>query len=317
MADADSPLLRFRLWRAALPPALRLLLTVNVGLYVLWVLLTIFGLGGLLVWLALEPAPAAVLARPWTPLTYTFANLYPGFFGLLSFAFAMLWLNWMGRDYEETYGSYRLFGLYVLAALFGAAVAVGLAAASGPFGHPLYFGAWGPVTAVLCALATLQPNRGIGLFLLGVVPLKWIAIGFVVLDLAFVQDPTHLAAALFGFAFAKAQQGGVDLAAWARPLFRRAARGYGAYGGAYGGVPKGPSVGTRVKKLLVRESPEERPRRAKGGAPSPPRSASGTGGGRPAGQDEVDRILDKILADGFASLTDEEKRILDEASRRP
>jgi membrane associated rhomboid family serine protease len=316
MADADSPLFRFRLWRAALPPALRLLLTANVGLYVLWVLSLIFGLGALFLWLALDPAPAVVLSRPWTPLTYTLANLYPGFFGLLSFVFAMLWLNWMGRDYEETYGSYRLFGLYALAALFGAAVAVGLAAmaggTAGPFRHPLYFGAWGPVTAVLCALATLQPNRGIGLFLLGVVPLKWLAIGFVVLDLAFVQDPTHLAAALFGFAFAKAQAGGVDLAAWARPLFRQASGSYAAYGAA----AAGPSVGARVKRLLVREAPEERP----GGAVPRRHADRSAAPGSPAraGQDEVDRILDKILDNGgrLDVLTDEERRILDEASRR-
>jgi membrane associated rhomboid family serine protease len=309
MADPDSPLLRFRLWRAALPPALRLLLTINVGLYVLWVLLSVFAQGEVLLYLALDPTPAALLARPWTPLTYPFVNLYVGFFGLIIFAFAMLWLNWMGRDYEETYGSHRLYGLYVLSVLVGAVVAGALAAGRVPFGHPPYFGAWGPVTAVLCALATLQPNRGIGLFLLGVVPLKWLAVGFVVLDLAFGRDPTHLSAALFGFGFAKAQQGGLDLAAWARPLFRKAQRGYAAYGGG----PGGAGVGARVKKLLVRETPEERP-----GPGAAPRRKADRPARRPApaGQAEVDRILDKILEDGFDALTDEEKRILNEASRR-
>ena len=33
----------------------------------------------------------------------------------------------------------------------------------------VYFGIWTPVTAILCAVGTLTPNRGIGLFLLGVV----------------------------------------------------------------------------------------------------------------------------------------------------
>ncbi len=32
--------------------------------------------------------------------------------------------------------------------------------------------------------------------------------------------------------------------------------------------------------------------------------------------DEVDRVLDKISASGLASLSDEEKKILDEVSRR-
>jgi hypothetical protein len=214
---------------------------------------------------------------------------------------------------EETYGSYRLFGLYLLSALVGAAVAIGLDAMGGlgRFSRPVYFGAWGPVTAVLCALATLQPDRGIGLVLLGVVPLKWIAIGFVVLDFAFGQDLTHLAAALFGFGFAKAQQGGLDLAAWARPLFPSGSRfgGFAATGGSAGG----PSMGQRMKRLIVREEPEEeeRPRSM------PSRRRTDRPEPRPSGgQNEVDRILDKILEDGFDALTDDEKRILDEASRR-
>src|SRR5690606_1981387 len=111
------------------------------------------------------------------------------------------------------------------------------------------------------------------------------------------------------FVFGKAQQGGVDLAAWARPLFRNASRGYGGYA-AYGS--SGPSVASRMKKLLVRETPEERPGRSTPPSGGERRPSSF----RKGGQDEVDRILDKILEDGFDSLTDEEKRVLDEASRR-
>src|SRR5690606_9199555 len=111
--------------------------------------------------------------------------------------------------------------------------------------------------------------------------------------------------------FAFAQRSGLDLAAWARPLFRNASRGYGGYG-TYGGASGGPSVGARMKRLLVREAPEEGPSRT-----APARgSERRPGSPRSAAQNEVDRILDKILEDGFASLTDEEKRILDEASRR-
>ena len=306
MADPNSPFVRFRLWRNALPPALRLLLTLNIALYGIWVVLMVFRLGEVFIWLTLNPLPGEVLTRPWTPVTYTFANLFPSFFGLISFAFAMLWLNWMGRDYEDQFGSHRLFGLYMLAGLFGAAV--GIALATWGIGHAVYFGAWGPVTAVLCALATLQPNRGIGLFLLGVIPLKWIAIGFVVLDLAFVQDPTHLAMALFGFAFAKAQQGDVDLAAWARPLFTEQRSGYAVY-------DTGPSMGERMKGWFTREDEDDEPEapRSRPARRSAPRRAPQP---RTDPSSEVDRILDKILEQGFESLTDEEKRVLDDASRR-
>lgn len=320
MADPQSPLFRFQVWRAALPPALRLLLTLNVGLYVVWVVLMIFRLGGVFTYLALVASPDGVLARPWTPLTYTFANLYGGFFGLISFVFAMLWLTWMGRDYEETYGSHRLLGLYLMAGLIPALMLVGIVAAGvgglaqGPFGG-VYFGAWGPVTAVLCALATMQPNRGVGLFLLGVVPMKWIAIGFVVLDLAFVQDPTHLLAALFGFGFAKAQQGGLDLAGWAQPLFGE--------GSSPSRRPRSNSAAaSTVRSWFTREEAEEsQPRTASSPRRRPRRSAPADPANEnisPARtrQAEVDRILDKILEHGFDSLTAEEKRILEDASGR-
>ncbi|MDX1420169.1 MAG: rhomboid family intramembrane serine protease [Rubricoccaceae bacterium] len=318
MADPNSPLFRFQTWRAALPPALRLLLTINLATYLLYVVMSIFGVADWLRLFALPLTPEAMLVRPWTLLTYGVANLYPTFFGLIVFAFGALWLNWLGRDYEETYGSHRLFGLYVVGALGGAALAAilgGFAADSlsrfGPAG--VWFGIWAPLLAVLCGIATLQPNRGIGLFLLGVVPLKWIAIVFVVLELAFSKDPTHLGAAATGVLFGFAQKQGLDLAAWAQPLFRNATPGYSAYGGSYGAASDGPSMGARVRQLLAREEPEERPSR-----PAPPRRRGEARASRAGatGQDEVDRILDKILEDGFESLTDEEKRILDEASRR-
>ena len=108
MASADSPLFRFTMWRAALPPALRLLLTVNLVTYVAFVVVSLVGafgapgIGQLLVdGLTLPSDPAAALRVPWTVLTYGFANFFGGFFGLISFAFGVYWLQWMGRDFEE------------------------------------------------------------------------------------------------------------------------------------------------------------------------------------------------------------------------
>ncbi|MFN3595916.1 MAG: rhomboid family intramembrane serine protease [Rubricoccaceae bacterium] len=310
MSDANSPLFRFKLWQAGLPPALRWLLTINIGTYVLYVLLSIVNLGALLAWLALPLRPEQLAWQPLSPLTYSFANLYPGFFGLLSFAFAMLWLNWMGRDYEEQYGSHQMLSLVVLGTLGGAALAMGLGALSNmgvnaPRPVLGYFGAWAAVSAVLVGVATLHPNREIALFLLGVIPLKWIAVAFVILDLAFVRDPTHLGAALSGFLYGTLQKRGTDLGAWARPLFERRRRepkpARKAGGAAWTGLGR---------REGARESGASRTttlRRVETGRPAAPTSA-------PAAS-EVDRILDKILVSGYDSLTAEEKRVLSEASR--
>ena len=303
MADADSPLFRFQLWRAGLPPALRLLLTVNLAVFAVvlpFAILAAFGLAlpyRLLEYLALPGDPSTALFRPWTPFTYGFVNLVGGpgaIWGIISFAFAMYWLNWLGRDYEESYGGYRLFGLYLGSALFGAAVALALSSfGATPLSQPLYFGAWGPATAVLVCVATLHPNRGIGLFLLGVVSLKWIAVAFVVLSL-FAPDATFLGAALFGFLFARAQQSDVDLAAWARPLFDRR--------------PARRAEPSPRRTPFARAAPTPTPR-GRSSASASKRAAPG-GGAR-----DIDAILDKILEQGYDSLTPEEREVLDRASR--
>ena len=295
MADPNSPVTRFTLWRAMLPPALRILLTVNVATYLLYVVMSIVGAGELLRVLALPLAPAAILKQPWTVLTYGVTNVYPGFFGLISFAFGAYWLVWLGREYEQDQGSAGLLGLYVFGTLGGALLAALLGLLAGGDGAPAgwlgtWYGVWGPALAVLCATAALYPNRQIGLFLLGVISLKWIAVAFVVLELAFSKDPTHLGAALFGVVYARAGQRGVDLGAWARPLFgeRRARR-----------AP--PAARASV---FSRSSPP----RASAAAPE-------ASGGARSRTPDVDAILDKILEKGYDSLTRDEREALDRASR--
>ena len=292
MSDPNSPLFRFQLWRAALPPALRLLLTVNLATYLAFVLLLLLAMFGAplvaaIDWLVLPARPETLLSRPWTPLTYGFVNAFGGFFGLISFVFGFYWLQWIGRDVEETYGPHRLFGIYVLGALGGAALALLLGAAL-PATAQLRpaFGLWTPVTAVLCLLATLQPDRQIGLFLLGVIPMRWVAIGFVVLSVVFSGDLTVLGAALTGWGAGRAQRAGTDLTAWAAPLFgaRRARRA----------------------PAPARKAPFGRAPRP---APAP------AGRRAPAGLRDVDAILDKILEEGYDSLTPEERDVLDRAGR--
>ncbi len=295
---ADSPMSRFQLWRAMLPPGLRVLLSVNLALVALAVVGAILAafrvpaLAQLLEYLALPGAPEAALARPWTPLTYAFTTRIAGggVWALIGVAFVLYWLAWLGRDLEAEGGAHRLVGLYVGSALFGAAVALGLAALSpsAPGVRPFYDGAWGPATAVLAATAVRAPDRPVGLFLLGVVPMKWIAVGFVVLSLL-APNAALLGAALFGALFGAAWNRGIDLAAWARPLFA---------------VRRAPARTSRPARTtaVARPAPTARPgRTARAAAPEPP--------------PDIDRILDKILDHGVDSLTDEERRILKRAGR--
>jgi hypothetical protein len=253
---------------------------------------------------ALALQPSRVAMRPWTALTYAVAGVGPyfgGFFGLISFLFAVFWLSWLGREFEELYGAARLFGLYVMGALAGAALALFVAAFVPVTFGTVFAGAWGGVAAVLCATAVLHPEKSISLLFLGVVPIRWLAIGFVVLDLAFVRDPTHLGAALMGTAVGAALRSGVDLAAWARPLFESRSRAR---------PPARPKATVRTMGS-TRRSAEPEP----ADAPEP-RAGRAQRRRAAATQAEVDRILDKISERGLASLSDDERRVLDEYSRR-
>lgn len=311
---------RFRRWYRMLPPAVRVLLTVNTVLYVAWVLLRILGLGsvtGFVVqMLALHPEPPGIFLRPWQVLTYAFLHVQPGLWGFIAFAFHMLWLYWLGREYEELYGGHRLFGMYVLSALGGALLAIGAAAAiPGPgAGFPVA-GAMGAVLGVICAIATLNPDRGIGLLIIGVVPMKWIAIGFLAISVLFAFGQwtymaVYLGGAGTGYVFARAQQNGRDLAAWARGLFPRAYSPYGSYGGS-----SEPGLFKRVGGWVSRRpgSAAERDVKtapARRGVRSRTAEAGATEG------NTVDRLLDKINERGYDALSDEEKQILYEASRK-
>ena len=328
--NPESPLDRFRRWYRLLPPALRFLMTVNTVLFVAWFFIALSRPLATFVieYFALTPALPTPLFRPWQFLTYSFLHLEGGFWGLISFAFNMLWLYWMGRDYEETFGSHRLFGLYILSAVAGGLAAVLIGALLPAERLFPVVGAMAPVFGVLCCVATLYPNKGIGMLLIGVIPLKWLAVGFLVLSVLFsLGHPadvlTYLGAAGMGVLFARAQQRGTDLAAWAQAFFpgRSGSGGYSA-----------PSRSSREEKggVLARldswlgSSDEEEarpPRRAK----NTPRASGPSRRERKeiraasvgkAGQEDVDRILDKISESGYDALTEEEKRILYEASQR-
>ena len=310
--NSDSPLFRFQMWRRSLPRALRLLLTVNAVLYVALLVLR-FVPGGVQLLanhLALGAVVPGVFLQPWQLVTYAFVSLDGSFWGFINFLFSMLWLYWMGREYEEVYGSHRLFGLYVLSAVGGALVAVALAAAGMP---GVYAGAFGPALAVLCCVAAIHPNRGIGLFLLGVVPLKWVALGFTALYVVFHPDPTIIGAAAVGFLFGKAQLGGTDLAAWAAPLFADRARPARPAPRPTRTDAERAGMLSRMEQWLAQkqepaDTPSEPERPAsRRRAPEPPVGAS---------DGEVDRILDKISEVGYDGLTAAEKKTLLEASRR-
>ena len=292
---------RIRHWFQMKPLALRRLLIANIAVYLAWVLV----LGHVPATrsfvqnhLALNPEMPGILFEPWQLVTYAFLHIGSGLNGLLHIVFNMLWFVWLGQEYEELYGERRMLWLYGVGAAGGGLATVLLHAvfpAIPAFGGYVH-GASGAVLGVIAAVATLHPHKQIGLLFLGVWPLRMVLLVFLALDLLFgmaggVSVSAHLGGALAGFLFARAQQGESSVRIVSAP-----ARG------------SGDGLLRRLDDWLGSRSRKESGSRKR-------RKVEDANVVAEIDQSEVDRILDKINEHGYESLTEEEKRMLYEASR--
>ncbi len=222
-----------------------------------------------------------LLYRFWTPFTYMF--LHADFFHIL---FNMLWLFWMGRIFENFLSSKKLVFVYLAGGLAGAIfyiLSFNIFPAYADFRLiSAAVGASASVTAILVACATLVPNYTISLMFLGPVKLKWIALGYVVIDVLSVTGTnaggylSHIGGAIFGFVFIKSLQNGND---WSKPFEN--------------------VFEPKPKLKVVSRSPSAKPRPAKSDIPN---------------QAVIDEILDKISKNGYNNLTATEKETLFKAS---
>ena len=271
------------------------LILINVGVFVL---LHVLVLGGLLFnvpaeqmlrWIELPSDPWQLLTHPWTVVTYMFAH-----YGLLHILFNMLWLYWLGRIFMEFFSPKQLTGVYLLGGWGGALLYLLAYNLLPHFAGTTGFliGASAAVIAIVVATAIYAPNYRIGLLFLGEVPLKWVAIVTVGLDLMSMEGGNigsaiaHLGGAIVGALFALRIKRGNDIT---RPLNAAIDAVVGLFNG-------------RSFKL-----PEVKRKRS-GGETS--QSKQALRGARPAdtvSEEELDIILGKIKVAGYDALTDEEK----------
>jgi membrane associated rhomboid family serine protease len=314
---------QFQSWYRMQPPALRALLTVNVVLYAAWLILRFVPQVGDFIYahLALHADLGTVIFKPWQFITYNFLHLGTNFWGLIHILFNMLWLVWIGREYEELHGAHRLMAAYLITGVGGGVLTVllhlifpGVAAFSG-----IVHGASASVLGIMMVVAIQYPYKTVGLIFIGNIRLLYLVLAVLVLNVLFMSDSNtavaaHLGGALFGFLFARAESRGVDLSSWARIFFwqRTSSRS-----GAQRGRPQPPEgVLKRIESWLASRQSRSAPRPAPPTVSRPLSAEVELDVAEPSTENEVDRILDKISAKGYDSLTAEEKRILYEASQR-
>lgn len=309
-------------WYQTQPKALRALLTINVVIYVVWFLvLGRIPVVATFVWehLALNPALPDLLFEPWQLLTYNFLHLDLGLNGFLHILFNMLWMVWIGREYEEMHGPHQLLGVYILAGLGGGLLTMLLSPLLPVFFANAVHGASASVLGIAMAVAITYPYKKIGLFILGTFRLIHLVLAVLVIDifiLLFGDSQTavaaHFGGALAGFLIASGEQRGMDLTGWAHiflpDLRERRDRRTAA--------PRGGLLDRLEAWLSKGKTPDEKPADEDAPRRRAARSRHVPTEDQPAATTEVDRILEKISEQGMDALTEEERRVLYEASQR-
>lgn len=273
--------------------ALTKLIYINLGVFILIQLVTIFSrlFGGgdgfvyqFIGYLAVPTDGVRLLSRFWTPVSYMFTH--KDFFHIL---FNLLWLYWFGRIFLSYLTERQLISVYMLGGLAGAASYIlsynifpGLREEAN---NSLALGASASVMAVVMAIAFIQPNYKIYVFLIGPVKILYVAlVGFALSSLVDFSINTggkiaHIGGALFGYLFTLRYNNGRDIT-----------MGFSRFLDKFFTFIK-PRKKMRVTHKRPADDIEYNKQKLQD-------------------QKEVDRILDKISKKGYDSLTKKEKEIL-------
>ena len=280
--------------------AMVIIILANVGLFVfanlVQTVFTLFdinqaGFQGLVHILSLPASVGNLIVQPWSMFTYMFLHL--SFFHIL---FNMLWLYWMGKILLDFLNSNKFIWIYILGGLAGGVLYMILfnlfPGFSSNIDNSYLLGASAGVLAIVVATATLLPDYSIQMMFFGTVKLKYLALVVVLLDLVSIGGGNagghiaHLGGALLGFVYIKQLRRGNDIG--------------GAIGGFFQGINDYFKKKPKMKVAHKKEAPQ-----AKASAPaSEPDQAA------------IDKILDKISASGYGSLTEAEKKQLFRASEK-
>ena len=231
------------------------------------------------------------LSRPWTILTMQFSEVKV--FLAISNIF---WLWVFGNLIQDLVGGDKLIPLYLYCGLVSA---ISFTAASSIYFAALVNGIFFTgVSSILLGLAvaacTISPGYRFFPLIGGGIPLWVITLVYILVDLsALSKTPAliipHLFSGLMGFVFIKCLQNGLDLGDWMNSLARK-------FSGLLTPTKK---QGTSIKSTSFYKQGIEKPFVKKSTIT----------------QQRIDNILDKINQHGYEKLTDEEKKILKQASK--
>ncbi|NLT69604.1 MAG: rhomboid family intramembrane serine protease [Verrucomicrobiaceae bacterium] len=242
--------------------------------------------------------------RLWTPITYQFIHASP--WHLLG---NMLGLFFLGRMLHDMIPPREVLRLYLFGGLGGGFLQLLYNAIAGP--DAIIIGASASVLAIVIAVATLIPHRSITLLLFFIIPVTLTMKQIAYLLLAINALTILFSVGASGDGVAVMAHFGGMLTGWMfiRYGFHRPRR--------FAGKPRAtrisrtknnPGRGKGFGIRVIRDGAETTPRTEATGPSAENRT--------PFVTSDVDAILDKINENGFQSLTDAERQILQQSSRQ-
>ena len=284
------------------PPVIKNLLIINIAVFFLQLIANNLMIGGkplwyvLNVWFALNPLVEGANFQVWQLITYQFMH---GSFSHIFFNMFMLWM--FGMEIENIWGSKKFLYFYLICG-----IAAGLAQL---FIAPLFstpavtIGASGAVFGVMIAFAMLFPDRYIFLYFLVPIKAKYL-IGFLfILEIFWIGDAgsnvahlAHLGGAVAGFIFIMFDKQ-IDV-----PIKRIFNRSNYRTNNQFQNPFSGLSDKFKKRSQNVDEAKYYDINQRKDN--------------EEISQAEIDAILDKISQSGYQNLSEREKRILFEVSKK-
>lgn len=288
------------------PPVIKNLLIINGVIYLLQMLgnsVVIDGMRGsdvILRYFALMP-PDSGYFQIWQFITYQFLH---GGFSHIFFNLFSLWM--FGMELEHIWGS-KKFLIFYLTAGVGGAVFHLLFSSIFSGGIPPVIGASGAIFGVMVAFGLMFPDRYILFYFLIPLKTKYFIAFLILINVMAVDDPgsgvahlAHIGGAVFGFLFLLLDKNlGYDMrnriSSW-RNRFYKDERGGRYRRDEDSGYSSDSYTGSKQQRDIE--------------------DARYKDVNNEVSQEEIDKILDKISQSGYKNLSDHEKKVLFEASRR-
>ncbi|RJP68396.1 MAG: rhomboid family intramembrane serine protease [Ignavibacteriales bacterium] len=229
---------------------------------------------------------------PWQLITYQFLH---GSFTHILFNMLMLWM--FGMEIENLWGSRKFLLFYLLCGVGGAVLQLLAQYFLGVPGAPTV-GASGAIFGVMVAFAMMFPDRYIFIYFLIPVKAKYLIAFMVIIEFlsagqaSIVAHIVHLGGAIVGFLFIIFDKGNnLSISNFLNSLKK----------------PASTSTQARFRRGQTYKNVEDAEYYEINNSKS---------GKTEVDQKEIDAILDKISRSGYQNLTDREKKILFEASKK-